>query len=97
MKDREAGVCRSKNPLLYSFAAFLVGAYWVGVFFGIVGLLQTFFGEEISSRAQESLEKVICRWNRTYSLNFDAPETQNMLPVLRLSGRRVALVMRRPS
>lgn len=56
--DMVGNVCRDTNPLLYSFALFLVGAYWMGVFFGLVALFGTLCGKGIQSRAQASMGKV---------------------------------------
>lgn len=58
--DMIGNVCRDKNPLLYSFSLFLVGAYWVGMFFGSVALVGTLCGKEIKSRAHASMDKVRC-------------------------------------
>lgn len=56
--DRIGNTCSSTVPLLYSFCLALVVIYWVGVFFGVVGLIRLIFGTKIQSGAQATVEKV---------------------------------------
>ncbi|CAM9248967.1 unnamed protein product [Discosporangium mesarthrocarpum] len=49
--------CRNNNPVLYSFSVCLVTIYWIGVFFGSVGVIRTTCAQRIVSSAQAQLEK----------------------------------------
>lgn len=57
-KDLEGNKCATTVPLLYSFCLALVVIYWIGVFFGIVGLIRVVFGSRIQSGAEATVEKV---------------------------------------
>lgn len=46
-------------PLLYKCSVTMVTIYWIGVFFGIVGLVGSVFGKKLKSGAQISLAKVL--------------------------------------
>lgn len=56
--DREGNKCSSTVPLLYSFCLALVVIYWLGFFFGVVGLIRVIFGSKIQSSAEATVEKV---------------------------------------
>jgi len=56
--DREGNTCAATVPLLYSFCFALVIIYWIGFFFGLVGLIRLIFGQRIQSGAQATVEKV---------------------------------------
>lgn len=64
--DREGNKCAQTVPLLYSFCVALVVVYWVGFFFGVVGLTKVLFGKRIQSGAKATIEKVsrqcFARW-----------------------------------
>eukprot|EP00903_Cladosiphon_okamuranus_P020992 g19284.t1 len=55
--DREGNKCSSTVPLLYSFCLALVVIYWIGFFFGVVGLIRVMFGSKIQSSAEATVEK----------------------------------------
>ncbi|CAM9466606.1 unnamed protein product [Scytosiphon promiscuus] len=55
--DREGNKCEQTVPLLYSFCLVLVVVYWVGFFFGVVGLIKVLFGNKIQSGAKATLDK----------------------------------------